>query len=199
MNQNSEDVMRSDVYHMHVRQHHIDYVERLLNTNPVYNLSHRGFAANQVGFLGEALVTDFLTNYSISFKSVNLTTHDLELSSGQKIEIKTKDRTVRPKNDFDCTLPLYNHSHQQPDYYIFVSLIRSKDYDNRSLFRFTEGWILGAASPELMKTKGKVWRSGQTDFSNGTKFWTDCLNISIKDLDSLKGFVTKYSNNQEHQ
>lgn len=193
MNQSQDKAIRPDIYHMNIHQGHINYAQNLINTKPVYNLSHRGIAANQVGFLGEALVVDFLNKHDIQFSSVNLTTHDLELSSGLRIEIKTKDRTVRPKNDFDCTLPLYNHNHQQPDIYIFVSLIRNGGSDSSSLSRFTEGWILGVASPELMRTKGKVWRSGQIDFSNGTKFWTDCLNISIGELDSLKDWVYKHS------
>lgn len=148
---------------------------------PVFNRSHRGVAANEVGCIGEILFEYVLYKNNISYHNeTSKTTHDYCLSNGKTVDVKTKDRTVAPLPYYDCSVPLYNHPHQCPDYYVFISLLRDKQKDG--IERFTHGYILGVATRKLIHEKGKIWRAGEVDEANGTKFWTSCINIKIENL-----------------
>jgi hypothetical protein len=151
--------------------------------------SYRGNDANFIGTLGELVAEEWFLRESISVFPDKSTTHDYRLKlDNRTIDVKTKDRTVGPKLEFDCSIPLYNHEKQIPDYYLFVSLQRDRRHDPKDPFRFHTAYVLGAATQHLMHTRGKVWKRNQVDESNGTKFWTDCLNVSIRDLRTLKDF-----------
>jgi hypothetical protein len=153
--------------------------EKRLAEMPVLAGSHRGEAANEVGVLGEVVTEWCLSALHVPFKREGKTSHDLRIIDKGVVEIKTKDRTVRPLPHYDCSVPLYNHDHQAVDWYIFVSLFRGK---KQGLRRFTEAWIVGCMGRDRLQSIGQVWKAGETDPSNGTKFWTDCINVAIKDL-----------------
>lgn len=161
--------------------------EKRASGMPIYGGSHRGVEANQVGALGEMVFEDFLMRNSIPYESSYETTHDL-LVLGGSLEIKTKDRTVMPRPDYDCSVPLYNHSHQIPDRYAFISLYRDKRANQKSIERFNRAVFVGWCTYEKLELLGKRWRAGEVDPANGTKFWTDCLNIRISDLDVPESF-----------
>lgn len=155
---------------------------------PVLHGSHRGVAANQVGCLGEVIVERLLECMRVPFESVGATSHDLQV--GKELwEVKTKDRTVVPKSSYDCSVPLYNSEHQVVDRYVFVSLLRDRK-DSLDIRRFTVAYLVGTATRQQVFDHGKVWRAGEVDPSNGTKFWTDCINIPISRLDSFLQLLT---------
>ena len=160
---------------------HLDRARRRAAEYPVLPGSHRGVAANEIGALGEVVAESWLARNEVRFKSVRTTRTDLVLSDNSTLEIKTKDRTVAPKLDYEASIPLYNHEHQQPDYYLFVSLERRRGQSS-NLENFHTAHIVGASSVRRMHEHGKVWKAGETDLDNGTTFWTDCLNIKIKKL-----------------
>jgi hypothetical protein len=165
---------------------HIDQSISRLKNMPIYNNSHRKEMANEVGVVGEIVVENYLKSSNVYLVHDDLTTHDYRLKNNKTIDIKTKDRTVIPKDYYECSVPLYNHSHQRPNFYIFVSLLRDKN--KRGLERFTNAFIVGAARFVDIEEKSVRWEAGQTDPSNGTTFWTDCLNIRIDqcaDLDEI--------------
>jgi hypothetical protein len=153
----------------------------LIASRPVYRRSHRGEAANEVGCLGEAVVLRVLSEaYGIPVEPVFDTTHDLELPDGSTVEVKTKDRTVAPRPEYDCSVPDYVADHQHADFYVFVSLQRPKGVDD-GLERFHTAHIVGVGSPHLLARRGRVMEAGTTD-TNGTTFWTTCRNVAIADL-----------------
>ena len=153
---------------------------------PIYENSHRGSNANQVGSLGEVIAERWFNLNLIKYKDErHETTHDYRLSNGKTIEVKTKDRKVKPLPEYDCSVPLYNHEHQRPDFYLFVSLQMERDDKSEDIRRFKKGYILGSANREYLEKRGVMWKAGEIDNSNGTKFWTDCINIQIKYLASL--------------
>lgn len=158
---------------------------------PIYGNSHRERAANQVGALGEVVVERLFEVYSIPFEQAYETTQDLVVS-GQTIDVKTKDRTVRPLPGYECSVPLYNHEHQRPDIFIFVSLQRDRNDRLPTVERFKRAFVLGWCTLEELD-RGRVWRAGETDPANGTTFWTDCKNIYIKDLRLMDELIGKYS------
>lgn len=164
-----------------VKEHHIKEVLKKLANSTIYKGSHRKEQANEVGFLGETIIEHWFKNNNIEYEPKYSTKHDLTLFNKKTLEIKTKDRTVKPKAHYDATIPLYNHAHQQPDYYIFVSLQR-KPNENHRIERFHTAYILGATSPRKLHEHGKIWKANETDPSNGTTFWTDCINIPIAKL-----------------
>jgi hypothetical protein len=148
---------------------------------PILKGSHRGVEANEIGALGEVIAESWLARNDVQFQSVRTTRTDLVLSGQKTLEIKTKDRTVAPKLEYEASIPLYNHDHQQPDYYLFVSLERKRGQSS-NLANFHTAHIVGASSVRRMHQHGKVWEAGETDPDNGTTFWTDCLNIKIGKL-----------------
>ena len=150
---------------------------------PIYWNSHRKEQANQVGVLGEIVTELWLNHLKISFEDVKSIKHDYLIKPVNKtLEIKTKDRTVIPIDDFECSVPLYNHSYQIPDYYLFISLLRDRYYVGENIRRFKKAYILGVSNQKLLHELGIVWKEGQTDPSNGTKFWTDCISLKIHQL-----------------
>ena len=125
------------------------YKRRILNENywrktldrvggsPIYEYSHRGSNANQVGFLGEIVVEKYLEENGVIFLDDRVkTTHDYVINKKHKLDVKTKDRTVKPELHFDNSVPLYNHEHQRPDYYYFVSLLRDREFKENDIRRF---------------------------------------------------------------
>lgn len=158
---------------------------------PIYGNSHREKAANQVGALGEVAVERLLAVHSIPFEQAYETTQDL-IVHGQTIDVKTKDRTVRPLPGYECSVPLYNHDHQRPDIFIFVSLQRDRGDDRITIDRFRRAFVVGWCTLAAIDS-ARVWRAGETDPANGTKFWTDCKNIYIKDLRPMSELLKMFS------
>jgi hypothetical protein len=161
--------------------------EKIAESLPIYENSHREKLANQVGSLGEVLAEHWFKLNSINFKDERFcTTHDYRFSNGKTVDVKTKDRKVKPLPEYDCSVPLYNHNHQRPDYYLFVSLKMDKNDNSKDIRRFNSGFILGGANIHYLDKWGVHWKAGQVDEANGTRFWTDCINIKIKYLASLE-------------
>ena len=181
-----------EVISVDITSEHRIRAEEVLMTLPVYRGSHRGGAANQVGVLGEVVARETLELLGISMTPIFKTTHDFELRTGRRVEVKTKDRTVPPRPDYECSIPQYNHDHQDVDYYVFVSLERSRDRNDDALDRFVKAHIVGAANRRLMAVKGVNRATGETDPRNGTTFWTACRNIYIRDLVDLETAVSHW-------
>ena len=170
-----------------LRNEHYKTTRELVSAAPIYEGSHRKLQANEVGFLGEVVAMQWLRRSGIAFEDRReLTTHDLLIEGQYTLDIKTKDRTVKPLLHFDNSVPLYNHEHQQPDWYLFVSLLRDKRADQNDLSRFREAYLVGAIDFATLEDVGKVWKAGETDPDNGTTFWTSCINVSMDQLTPLR-------------
>ncbi len=160
---------------------------------PEYNYSHRKLQANLIGCIGEMALGRYLRTKGVCFKdNRHETTHDFLISGSITLDIKTKDRTVRPKRNYDNSVPLYNHEHQRPHYYYFVSLLRNRQSVEENIYRFTHAFILGGINIEELEARGKVWQANETDPDNGTTFWTSCINVSMADLIANKDMVSLF-------
>jgi hypothetical protein len=161
----------------------LDTALRRARSLPVFENSHRKLQANIVGCIGEVVFERFLERHGIAFEDRRESTrHDYAFPEGTTLDLKTKDRTVRPKIDFDNSVPLYNHEHQRPDLYYFVSLLRDRSDDDEDIARFKMAFLLGGIDIGTLDRDGTKWEAGQTDPRNGTKFWTACLNVSMAQL-----------------
>jgi hypothetical protein len=114
---------------------------------------------------------------------------DLEVL-GDTIDVKTKDRTVYPLGCYDCSVPLYNHEHQRPERFVFVSLFREKGNNGERIERFIKAYIVGWCTLEQVD-RGEVWAQGDVD-TNGIEFWTACKNVHIKDLRRMTEMLAEY-------
>jgi hypothetical protein len=163
---------------------------------PVLRGSHRGKAGNEVGCLGEVIVEGLLKVLEVQFDFEGATSHDLRVGD-ELWEVKTKDRTVVPMGFYDCSVPLYNHEHQDVNRYVFVSLLRRGD-ETLGVKRFPIAFVLGMASREEIFKSGRTWKAGEVDPSNGTKFWTDCVNLPIAKLTPFLDFIDTWQTNEAH-
>jgi hypothetical protein len=152
----------------------------------VFANSHRKKEANEVGCLGEVLAEQWMRTHGIVFKvELEHTTHDYKVFFGNEtitIDVKTKDRTVIPKIDYDNSAPCYNHEHQKPDYFLFVTLHRDKKPKDKSIRKFYKAYIVGGISYKELDEVGIRFLKNEKDWRNGTKFWTDCLNVEMWQL-----------------
>ena len=145
------------------------------------NGSMRGMQANQVGALGELVGMQYLANRSVEYEEVFSTAYDLRFGDKRlTLEFKTKERTVAPLSSYDVTVPAYNHEHQRPDYYFFISLHSSGKSDD--IRRFTRAYILGIIGLKDFDAKATRWTPDQVDESNNWKPSIECLNVKVRDL-----------------
>ncbi|MGR5286881.1 hypothetical protein ACP3V5_16315 [Vibrio maritimus] len=167
------------------------------NERPVYQNSYRGKEANQIGCLGEVIAEYWMKREGILYTpKLDSRKYDYIVGADITIDVKTKDRTSVPKTYFDNSAPLYNHDYQIPDYYLFISLLRSDDTLNTKseenevpdIKRFHKAYIVGSISYGELDNVGQDFKRNQTD-ENGTTFWTDCRNVQMGQLIPLRDTI----------
>jgi hypothetical protein len=149
--------------------------------------SMRGLSANQVGALGELIGVDYLRACGLEVEEVYSTSFDVKVNlegNWKTLEFKTKERTVVPQPHYDCTVPAYNHLHQRPDFFLFISLLSSGK--SEQITRFQTGYILGSISLEKFDKLATAWNPTQTDESNGWTPTIECYNVPISNLEPPK-------------
>ena len=145
--------------------------------------SMRGSQANQVGALGELIGMDYLRSCGVEIEEVFSTRYDIRVKIDgvwKTLEFKTKERTVPPQPHYDCTVPAYNHDHQRPDFFLFLSLVSSGKSDQ--ITRFSRAFILGSMTWERFQDCAQPWSPAQTDLSNGWTPTIECYNVPISQL-----------------
>ena len=144
------------------------------------NNSIRKGEGNLCGFLGEEIVLKAFPE-SRCTDSYN---NDIRLFKKLTLEVKTKDRTVRPQPFYECSVAKYNDS-QESKLYVFCSLYRFAG-------KYTKGWILGCMTPQGYKKRATSMKVGDMDPSNGMVFKADCHNLPISKLHSIRKFCENY-------
>ena len=178
---------------------HWEEATKRVNRSKIFNGSHRKKEGTQVGYLGEVVFEEFLKQSEVDFvNETHKTTHDYLVNNSISLDVKTKDRTVEPQKHFDNSVPLYNHEHQRPDYYYFISLLRNKLDNSDDIKRFTHAFIVGGIDIATLERHGKYWEKDQVDPSNGTKFWTDCINVNMMQLIDNHEMITIFDKKYEY-
>jgi len=132
---------------------------------------------NFAGYLGESIVAEYIDAKIVSNKrGEEKYNHDLVLGN-KTIEIKTKRRTVPPKDFYDASVA-HTSRHQNPDFYVFVSIQFQGD-------KPVKAWICGQKKSTEYFKQATFYAKGDVDSSNGWKVLTDCYNLSYKDLDPI--------------
>lgn len=123
------------------------------------------------GSLGEIIVRD-----TLGLEHANTFDYDLLLDD-IKIEVKTKDRTVPPKLDYEASITRFNPN-QDCDGYIFVSLLSR---DNIPV----KGYIMGYISKEDYFSKCRALKKGDFDPRNNWRAKCDCYNIEYSKIERI--------------
>jgi hypothetical protein len=129
---------------------------------------------NLVGFLGEEITLAVLPDST----SQNTYEHDI-MMDGVSFEVKSKDRTVNPRIDYEASVANFN-TRQRADYYVFCSIFRDKNTN-----QYTHGHVIGIIPKEDYKKQATFLRVGDVDPSNGWKVSADCYNLPYSKLIQL--------------
>ena len=145
--------------------------KRRFDNFPLINNSIRQREGGLVGYIGEALVLH-LEGGEIK------DTYDYDLidRNGVKIDVKTKERKVAPRSNYNCTVADFN-TKQKCDRYAFVS----------GLNDMKTAWYLGSISKEEFYKKAVFRKKGELDPDSSPnypfKFTADCYNIPTSELE----------------
>ena len=163
--------------------------EKRIDDIPILKDSIRGKEANLIGSIGEVLFERFITKC----KGLSLEketgeqeryNHDFVVEEKFTVDVKTKDRSVVPKSNFDCTVAQKTLDHQKPDFFYFISLLKKGGI-------FTDGYLLGAINTPNLLIRGETWKAGEVDARNGKRIRVDCVSIEIKNLIGNDEFVNR--------
>jgi hypothetical protein len=144
----------------------------------------RTSGGRQAGALGELIAMEHLKRCGVFYEEVFNKEHDVKFENLGKtytLEFKTKERTVVPQPHYDCSVFEYSHKHQNPDYYMFMSLV-STDSRSKSIDRFVRGFIVGSADRKTFEEKSVLLLPGYVDPSNGFIVKKSTHNIKISNL-----------------
>ena len=127
---------------------------------------------NLAGFVGKYMVASYLGRPLTKTPDFDI------LYDGQRIEVKTKRCSSKPRSYYECSIAEYN-PHQRCDYYVFVRVLND----------MSRGWILGAMRPDEYFQRCKVKEAGQRDYDNDFRFHCKSYNLPIESLHPLHGLL----------
>ena len=127
-------------------------------------LQGRGSVA---GFIGEQIAL-----HCLGGTWENTYEYDIILPDGSKVDVKTKQTSVTPLPEYDCSVANFN-TKQECDMYAFV----------RVKGDLTVGWYLGSITKDEYFKRARFMKKGDIDPSNNYKVRAYCYNLTIKELD----------------
>ena len=140
------------------------------------NHSITGGAGNFAGYMGEECISHFLGADNVSCdEGDDKFNYDL-IYNGYTIEVKTKRRTVDPKDFYDVSIAKTS-THQKPDVYAFVSITK-----NRGKVGFNNVWLCGFMGCKEFFDSAVFHKKGSIDHQNNFKVHRDMYNMRISDL-----------------
>jgi hypothetical protein len=162
--------------------------EKRIEDIPILKNSIRGKEANLVGSIGEVLFERFIQDEGLTLEKETREkekyNHDFVIEEEFTVDVKTKDRSVVPKSNYDCTVAQKTLDHQEPDFFYFISLLKKGGV-------FTDGYLLGAIDTQSLLIRGEKWKAGEVDARNGKTIRVDCVSIEIKNLINDYEFINK--------
>ena len=136
---------------------------------PLLRNSIRKGKGSVVAYIGEEVAKAIL-------KGIIEDTYDYDIIYNRtKVDVKTKERTVAPKLNYNCTVADFNTG-QNCDEYAFVSVLSNLKY----------AWYLGKIDKKQFYEKATFYKEGQVDPDSPPnkifKFRADCYNIATSEL-----------------
>jgi hypothetical protein len=144
---------------------------KLRNTFGELKNSIRKGEGNLIGSIGEIILMDYYTNKGSIIEDAQKYDYDFKLN-GFKIEVKTQEIKLEPKDNWTCHVPDYN-AKQNCDYYAFMGVNLQKN----------EAFCLGLIKKDYWSQVRKLKKQGEM----GTKypFKCDTWVCLIKDLKKI--------------
>lgn len=144
--------------------------ERAERMGELRNSIRRG-EGNLVGFIGEIVVNGYIGGQLAD-------TYDYDLlKEGVRLDVKTKETSVRPKPYYECSIADFNPD-QKCDHYVFARVHKNLD----------TCWILGYKSKEDYFRESRFLKKGDVDGDNGFVVKADCHNLEISRLEPIEAF-----------
>ena len=122
---------------------------------------------NVAGFLGEQIAMSVLGG-----DWNNTYDYDFTTEAGKRVEVKTKQTSVKPLPHYECSIAKFN-TKQDCDAYAFVRVLND----------FSIGWFLGVLTKETYFDKANFLKKGDVDPSNNYTVKADCYNVRIDQLE----------------
>ena len=132
--------------------------------------SIRGGDGAFIGSIGTAIVADYYGVSVVDSEQWTVASYDMVID-GDKIEVKTKQRSVPPKHYYEASVTTQSLHVLDPDYFIFVSLLN-----------LDKAFIMGAIEVNEFYDKATRLSAGDIDPSNNYVVRKDCLNIAYSEL-----------------
>jgi hypothetical protein len=151
------------------------------------SISGKGDRAVWCGAIGQAVFERAMEEYEIAFGTDAVITHDYRVPVG-RLEVKTKERSVQPRPDYEGSAYAYNQAWQRPDWIGFVSLKFAPGYDKASaptLEKYEAGWVMGCIPYDRFSDKAFIIEKGG-HLPNGQEAGFVSLNIEYHALESIE-------------
>ena len=132
--------------------------------------SIRGGDGAFIGSIGTAIVADYYGVSVVDSEQWTVAAYDMVID-GDKIEVKTKQRSVPPKHYYEASVTTQSLHVLDPDYFIFVSLLN-----------LDKAFIMGAIEVNEFYDKATRFSAGDIDPSYIYVVRKDCLNIAFSEL-----------------
>lgn len=148
-------------------------------SNEAYNGTTllKGGTGQYVGYIGEAVFGKWLTDSGIPFDYIGNDSFDADFSvQDVTFDVKTKNRTVLPRDDYCAHIPM-SQREQETIFYVFTSVLMVK---NRAACCDLMGFI----SKEQFWAKCEDVKAGTT-FDNGLLERTDAGKLAYRSLRSM--------------
>ena len=147
-------------------------------------------AGNLAGYLGEEALAPYVGAEIVSNnRGLDKYNHDLlvqtehVIQETQRIEVKTKRRTVAPRPNYDVSVA-ETSSHQRPDIYAFISLEfdRVTKTHPKQYYGLKKIWLCGFMPAEEFWERAELWEKGKIDKTNNFKTHVNMYNLAVRDL-----------------
>lgn len=137
---------------------------------------------NVAGFLGEEAFCAYTGASIVGGKD-----YDVVLNN-EKVEVKTKRRTVAPRQNYDVSVA-NTSTHQNPDKYAFISLEFGeaiKKPNGQTAYKDLKNvWYLGSKDAKEYFKEAAKWNKGDVDKSNNFTTLVDMHNLPVSELQEL--------------
>ena len=152
----------------------IDRAQKRADKLPLLNNSIRKGEGALVAYFGEEVAKHVLGGEIKDTYDYDLVYHN-PCSGHFTVDVKTKERTVAPQLNYNCTVADFNPN-QDCDEYVFVSVMKDLSY----------AWYLGKIDKSEFYQKARFYKEGDYDPESPPRksfyFRADCYNIPIREL-----------------
>jgi hypothetical protein len=162
-------------------------IEDIMPTGSVdKSLAKKGRKAVWEGAVGQAVFERAMSDLGIDWSLEADWNYDYK-SDGRTVEVKTKERSVAPRPEYEASVYEYNHQRQNADWYAFVSLKFADGYNKESKearYKYSVGWVVGCIQREDFAQVARVVEVGDP-LPNGQRAGFASHNIEFGKLLNL--------------